>query len=206
MLLSLLHTCRRVTQDEQSICPKWFECSTRRCLAIDRAISSHGVACTVAPHVRHEQLPSLLAVETSTHSMWRRLLRYIRLDDLLIQRQHTLGPMPALLASSTCLQPLNRASMTRVLVTSFSLKKRFTSPCAMCPYAVTQCLLESCYTVVMWLTCLTMQLLFATTASAIQCNNNMGQYLPLNMSTVVCIVLRKHIEVCSGSGLLSGSI
>ncbi|KAA6428237.1 MAG: hypothetical protein FRX49_01833 [Trebouxia sp. A1-2] len=27
--------------------------------------------------------------------------------------------------------PLNRASMTRVLVTSFSLKKRFTSPCAM---------------------------------------------------------------------------
>ena len=29
-------------------------------------------ACMVAPHVRHEKLPSLLAVETSTHRIWRR--------------------------------------------------------------------------------------------------------------------------------------
>ena len=31
--------------------------------------------------------------------------------------------------SSSCLHPLNRASITRVEVTSFSLKKRLTTPC-----------------------------------------------------------------------------
>lgn len=31
--------------------------------------------------------------------------------------------------SSICFTPLTRASMTRVDVTSFSLKKRFTTPC-----------------------------------------------------------------------------
>ncbi len=100
--------------------------------------------------------------------LWR--VHTLSCADLKTKRQHTLGPMPALLASSTCLQPLKRASMTRVLVTSFSLKKRFTSPCAMCPYAVTQCLLESRYTAVMWLTCITMQPLFATTANPVYTN------------------------------------
>lgn len=50
----------------------------------------------------------------------------------IVQGRHqmvsTLGPMLALLTSSTCLHPLKRASMTRVLVTSFSLKNRFTRP------------------------------------------------------------------------------
>lgn len=32
--------------------------------------------------------------------------------------------------SSSCLQPLKRASMTSVEVTSFSLKNRFTTPCS----------------------------------------------------------------------------
>jgi len=32
------------------------------------------MACTVAPHVRREQLPSLLAIETSTHSLLHRLV------------------------------------------------------------------------------------------------------------------------------------
>ena len=117
--------------------------------------------------VWHAQLHHMSGMNSCHHCL---LLRHQHTPcgaDLLIQRQHTLGPMPALLASSTCLQPLNRASMTRVLVTSFSLKKRFTSPCAMWPCDVTQCLLKSCYTVVTWLTCMIVQVLFATTASAV---------------------------------------
>ena len=62
----------------------------------------------------------------------------------------------------------------------------------------------SYYTAAMWL----MHMLFAPTASTCciyKCNNDMGQHLPSNMSNVTCTVLSQHIEVCSGSGLLSGS-
>ena len=46
------------------------------------------------------------------------------------QRPLTFLLSPSLEHSSICLTPLTRASMTRVDVTSFSLKKRFTTPCA----------------------------------------------------------------------------
>ena len=44
-------------------------------------------------------------------------------------RPPTLRPSCRREASSSCLHPLKSASMTSVLVTSFSLKKRFTTPC-----------------------------------------------------------------------------
>lgn len=46
-----------------------------------------------------------------------------------VERQVTFLDSPSLEISSICLTPLTRASMTRVDVTSFSLKKRFTTPC-----------------------------------------------------------------------------
>ena len=45
-----------------------------------------------------------------------------------VERQVTFLDSPSLEISSICLTPLTRASMTRVDVTSFSLKKRFTTP------------------------------------------------------------------------------
>lgn len=62
------------TRWTSKFCPKGLNAARNAALLI-AVPAGDASACTVAPpHVRHEQLPALLTIETCTHSMLRRLV------------------------------------------------------------------------------------------------------------------------------------